>query len=159
MIMSKYGFLSVLKEEMDKHFHYDYALDWNKKNHVVELSFVLEVQNADSVETIDDKGEVSNEDIIFEDYVLFYNPAKSKFDADDYLVTVPYDPKKGLSREYLAYFAQTLNDVAIQGLDDLMDFLTDETATDFSLEWDTETFDNGRAELEETEYYGYPRYW
>lgn len=156
--MSKYGFLSVLKEEMDKHFHYDYALDWNKKNHAVELSFVLEVQNADSVETIDDKGEVSNEDIIFEDYVLFYNPAKSKFDADDYLVTVPYDPKKGLSREYLAYFAQTLNDVAIQGLDDLMDFLTDETATDFSLEWDTETFDNGRAELKETEYYGYPRY-
>lgn len=156
--MSKYGFLSVLKEEMDKHFHYDYALDWNKKNHAVELSFVLEVQNADSVETIDDKGEVSNEDIIFEDYVLFYNPAKSKFDADDYLVTVPYDPKKGLSREYLAYFAQTLNDVAIQGLDDLMDFLTDETATDFSLEWDTETFDNGRAKLEETEYYGYPRY-
>ena len=143
---------------MDKHFHYDYALDWNKKNHAVELSFVLEVQNADSVETIDDKGEVSNEDIIFEDYVLFYNPAKSKFDADDYLVTVPYDPKKGLSREYLAYFAQTLNDVAIQGLDDLMDFLTDETATDFSLEWDTETFDNGRAEVEETEYYGYPRY-
>ncbi|EMC02357.1 DUF3013 family protein [Streptococcus mutans] len=156
--MSKYGFLSVLKEEMDKHFHYDYALDWNKKNHAVELSFVLEVQNTDSVETVDDKGEVSNEDIIFEDYVLFYNPAKSKFDADDYLVTVPYDPKKGLSREYLAYFAQTLNDVAIQGLDDLMDFLTDETATDFSLEWDTETFDNGRAELEETEYYGYPRY-
>lgn len=156
--MAKYGFLSVLEEEMDKHFHYDYALDWNKKNHAVELSFVLEVQNADRVETIDDKGEVSNEDIIFEDYVLFYNPAKSKFDADDYLVTVPYDPKKGLSREYLAYFAQTLNDVAIQGLDDLMDFLTDETATDFSLEWDTETFDNGRAELEETEYYGYPRY-
>ena len=156
--MAKYGFLSVLEEEMDKHFHYDYALDWNKKNHAVELSFVLEVQNADSVETIDDKGEVSNEDIIFEDYVLFYNPAKSKCDADDYLVTVPYDPKKGLSREYLAYFAQTLNDVAIQGLDDLMDFLTDETVTDFSLEWDTETFDNGRAELEETEYYGYPRY-
>ncbi|AYO48442.1 DUF3013 family protein [Streptococcus mutans] len=156
--MAKYGFLSVLEEEMDKHFHYDYALDWNKENHAVELSFVLEVQNADSVETIDDKGEVSNEDIIFEDYVLFYNPAKSKFDADDYLVTVPYAPKKGLSREYLAYFAQTLNDVAIQGLDDLMDFLTDEAATDFSLEWDTETFDNGRAELEETEYYGYPRY-
>ena len=156
--MAKYGFLSVLEEEMDKHFHYDYALDWNKENHAVELSFVLEVQNADSVETIDDKGEVSNEDIIFEDYVLFYNPAKSKFDADDYLVTVPYAPKKGLSREYLAYFAQTLNDVAIQGLDDLMDFLTDEAATDFSLEWDTETFDNGRAELEDTEYYGYPRY-
>lgn len=156
--MPKYGFLSVLHEEMDKHFHYDYALDWNKKNHAVELSFVLEVQNADRVETIDDKGEASNEDIIFEDYVLFYNPVKSKFDADDYLVTIPYDPKKGLSREYLAYFAQTLNDVAIQGLDDLMDFLTDETATDFGLDWDTEAFESGRAELVERAFYGYPRY-
>ncbi|WP_140801103.1 DUF3013 family protein, partial [Streptococcus mutans] len=138
--------------------HYDYALDWNKKNHAVELSFVLEVQNADSVETIDDKGEVSNEDIIFEDYVLFYNPAKSKFDADDYLVTVPYDPKKGLSREYLAYFADFLNEVADQGLSDLMDFLADEEAVEFAMVWNEEAFENGRAGLEETEYYGYPRY-
>ena len=156
--MSKYGFLSVLKEEMDKHFHYDYALDWNKKNHAVELSFVLEVQNADSVETIDNKGEVSNEDIIFEDYVLFYNPAKSKFDADDYLVTVPYDPKKGLSREYLAYFADFLNEVADQGLSDLMDFLADEEAVEFAMVWNEEAFENGRAGLEETEFYPYPRY-
>lgn len=156
--MAKYGFLSVLEEEMDKHFHYDYALDWNKKNHAVELSFVLEVQNADSVETIDDKGEVSNEDIIFEDYVLFYNPAKSKFDADDYLVTVPYDPKKGLSREYLAYFADFLNEVADQGLSDLMDFLADEEAVEFAMVWNEEAFENGRAGLEETEFYPYPRY-
>ncbi|MGT2736496.1 DUF3013 family protein [Streptococcus orisratti] len=156
--MSKYGFLSVIEEEMDKNFAYDYAMDWDKKNHAVELTFVLEAQNASGVETIDDQGEVSSEDIVFEDYVLFYNPAKSMFDADDYLVTIPYDPKKGLSREFLAYFAQTLNKIATQGLDDLMDFLSDETAIDFGLDWDAEAFEKGRAELEETEFFGYPRY-
>lgn len=156
--MSKYGFLSVIEEEMDKHFAYDYAMDWDKKNHAVELTFVLEAQNASGVETIDDQGEVSSEDIVFEDYVLFYNPAKSTFDADDYLVTIPYDPKKGLSREFLAYFAQTLNEIATQGLDDLMDFLSDETAIDFGLNWDAEAFEKGRAELEEGEFYPYPRY-
>lgn len=156
--MSKYGFLSVIEEEMDKHFAYDYAMDWDKKNHAVELTFVLEAQNASGVETIDDQGEVSSEDIVFEDYVLFYNPAKSMFDADDYLVTIPYDPKKGLSREFLAYFAQTLNEIATQGLDDLMDFLNDETAIDFGLDWDAEAFEKGRAELEEGEFYPYPRY-
>ncbi|MCI7677229.1 MAG: DUF3013 family protein [Streptococcus orisratti] len=156
--MSKYGFLSVIEEEMDKHFAYDYAMDWDKKNHAVELTFVLEAQNASGVETIDDQGEVSSEDIVFEDYVLFYNPAKSTFDADDYLVTIPYDPKKGLSREFLAYFAQTLNEIATQGLDDLMDFLSDETAIDFGLDWDTEAFEKGRAELVEGEFYPYPRY-
>lgn len=156
--MSKYGFLSVIEEEMDKNFAYDYAMDWNKKNHAVELTFVLEAQNASGVETIDDQGEVSSEDIVFEDYVLFYNPAKSTFDADDYLVTIPYDPKKGLSREFLAYFAQTLNEIATQGLDDLMDFLSDETAIDFGLDWDAEAFEKGRADLQETEFFGYPRY-
>ena len=156
--MSKYGFLSVIEEEMDKNFAYDYAMDWDKKNHAVELTFVLEAQNASGVETIDDQGEVSSEDIVFEDYVLFYNPAKSTFDADDYLVTIPYDPKKGLSREFLAYFAQTLNEIATQGLDDLMNFLSDETAIDFGLTWDATAFEKGRAELQETEFFGYPRY-
>lgn len=156
--MAKFGFLSVLEEEMDKHFTFDYAMDWDKKNHAVEVTFVLEAQNAANIETVDASGEVSKEDIVFEDYVLFYNPAKSKFDKEDYLVTIPYEPKKGLSREFLAYFAETLNQVATQGLDALMDFLADENALDFGLTWDDEAFENGRAELKESEFFGYPRY-
>lgn len=156
--MAKFGFLSVLEEEMDKHFTFDYAIDWNKKNHAVEVTFILEAQNQSAVETVDDQGEISNNDIIFEDYVLFYNQAKSKVDEDDYLVTIPFDVKKGFSREFLACFAETLNDVATKGLDDLMDFLADENATDFALEWDAESFENGKAELKETEYFAYPRY-
>ena len=87
--MAKFGFLSVLEEELDKHLDYDFAMDWDKKNHAVEVTFILEAQNSSNVETIDDKGEVSDEDVIFEDYVLFYNPAKSRFDEEDYLVTIP----------------------------------------------------------------------
>jgi len=156
--MAKFGFLSILEEEMDKHFSYDYAMDWDKKNHAVEVTFVIEAQNKAAVETIDDQGEVTQEDIVFEDYVLFYNPEKSKFDKEDYLVAVTYDPKKGLSREYLAYFAQFLNDVATEGHSDLMDFLEDDTKIDFGLEWNQEVFDEGKAGLEETEFFGYPRY-
>lgn len=156
--MAKFGFLSVLEEELEKALSCDFAMDWDKKNHAVEVVFVLEAQNQTGVETIDAKGEVSSEDVVFEDYVLFYNPEKSSFDQDDYLVTIPYEPKKGLSREFLAYFAQTLNDVATEGLSDLMDFLTDDTAVDFGLSWDTEAFEKGRADLTETEFFAYPRY-
>ncbi|MGT2910110.1 DUF3013 family protein [Streptococcus cameli] len=156
--MSKFGFLTILEEELDKQLDYDFAMDWDKKNHAVEVTFVLEAQNTQGVETIDDQGQATTEDIVFEDYVLFYNPAKSQFDTDDYLVTIPYEPKKGLSREFLAYFAQFLNDTATDGLSDLMDFLADETAVDFGLKWDAQAFEKGRAEILETEYYGYPRY-
>lgn len=156
--MAKFGFLSVLEEELDKHLNYDFAMDWDKKNHALEVTFVLEAQNSSAIETVDDQGETSSEDIVFEDYVLFYNPAKSRFDAEDYLVTIPYEPKKGLSREFLAYFAETLNEVATEGLSDLMDFLTDDSIEEFCLSWDTDAFENGRAELKETEFYPYPRY-
>lgn len=156
--MAKFGFLSVLEEELDKHLNYDFAMDWDKKNHALEVTFVLEAQNSSAIETVDDQGETSSEDIVFEDYVLFYNPAKSRFDAEDYLVTIPYELKKGLSREFLAYFAETLNEVATEGLSDLMDFLTDDSIEEFGLSWDANTFENVRAELKETVFYAYPRY-
>lgn len=156
--MAKFGFLSVLEEELEKALSCDFAMDWDKKNHAVEVTIVLEAQNQSGVETIDANGEVSSEDVVFEDYVLFYHPEKSRFDVEDYLVAIPYDPKKGMSREFLAYFAGQLNDVATEGLSDLMDFLTDETAIDFGLTWDDEAFENGRAGLVETDFYPYPRY-
>ena len=31
--MSKYGFLDVLEEEMDKVFPFDFEINWDKKNH------------------------------------------------------------------------------------------------------------------------------
>ena len=44
--MAKFGFLSVLEEELDKHLDYDFAMDWDKKNHAVEVTFILEAQNS-----------------------------------------------------------------------------------------------------------------
>lgn len=54
--MAKFGFLSVLEEELDKHLNYDFAMDWDKKNHALEVTFVLEAQNSSAIETVDDQG-------------------------------------------------------------------------------------------------------
>lgn len=156
--MAKYGFLSVLEEELEQHFDYDFAMDWDKRNHAVEVAFALEAQNLAAIETVDDKGELSDQDVLFEDYVIFYNPEKSRFNPDDYLAAIPYQPKKGLSREFLNYFAETLNAVATEGLSDLMDFLSDDSIQEFGLHWDTDAFEHGRAKLIETEFFEYPRY-
>ena len=63
---------------------------------------------------------------------FFYNPAKSTVNAEDYLTVIPYLPKKGFSREFLAYFALFLKDTAEVGLDALMDFLEDPEAEESS---------------------------
>ena len=33
--MAKFGFLSVLEEELDKRLDFDFAMDWDKKNHTL----------------------------------------------------------------------------------------------------------------------------
>ena len=156
--MATYGFLDVLEEELEKNFPFDFEISWDKRNHTVEVSFLLEAQNAAGVEMVDEDGEVSSDDILFEEAVLFYNPAKSTVNAEDYLTVIPYLPKKGFSREFLAYFAETLNEVATEGLSDLMDFLSDDGPEEFGLVWDKEAFEKGKAQLEEKEFFAYPRY-
>ena len=116
------------------------------------------MQNLGGIETVDAEGNVSAEDIYFEEAVLFYNPVKSSFEAEDYLAALPYEPKKGLSREFLAYFVDFLTQTAESGLDALMDFLADPEAAEFEIAWNAEAFENGRAALTETECYLYPRY-
>lgn len=156
--MAKYGFLEVLTEELDQNFPYDYEINWDKRNHAVELSFILEVQNSSGVVTVDMSGEESQEDIFFEESLIFYNPSKSKFDTDDYLVAFPYLPKKGYSREFLNYLVKFLKETAEQGLDDLIDFLENPDAEEFFIDWNTEDFENGREKLVETDFYPYPRF-
>lgn len=156
--MSKYGFLDVLQEELDKNFPFDYEISWDKRNHAVEVSFLLEAQNAAGVEMLDEDGEVSSDDILFEEAVIFYNPAKSHVEEDAYLTAIPYEPKKGLSREFLAYFATFLRDTAELALDELMDFLADEEAESFEIVWNQEVFEEGKVGLEESTFYPYPRY-
>ena len=105
----------------------------------------------------DAEGVESAENIVYEDAVLFYNPAKSRFDENDYLATIPYG-EKGLSREFLAYFATFLRDTAELALDDLIDFLADEEAESFEIVWNQEVFEEGKVGLEESTFYPYPRY-
>ncbi len=155
--MAKFGFLDILQDELEKNFTYDFEINWDKKNFAVEVSFLLEAENAAAVDLVDADGVESDENIVYEDAVIFYNPVKSHFDAADYLTAIPY-ADKGLSAEFLAYFAQFLQETADTGLDDLMDFLADENAEEFAVEWDTDSFVSGLSELTETEFFKYPRY-
>lgn len=155
---NKYGFLEVLEEVLDRHFHYDYELNWDKRHHAITLNFVIEVPNQVGIVTVDVDGTESQEDILFEESVLFYSPEKTKFHADDYLVCLPYLAKKGYSREFLTYFIDFLNETVDQGLDDLMDFLANPEVEEFSMNWDEVAFNQGKSDLCETVFFPYPRY-
>lgn len=154
--MAKYGFLDILDEELSKNFSYDFEINWDKRNFAVEVSFLLEAANPEGVVLSDADGVESEENVLYEDAVIFYNPNKSKFSEEDYLAGVAYSDK-GLSREYITYFVEFLQETADEGLDALIDFLNSDEE-EFMLEFDKEKFEKGLENLEETTFFKYPRY-
>lgn len=162
--MAKATMLTYLDEQLTKQLaDYDVAIDWDVKNHSVELVIRLFAENPAQLHLDDAEGVASEEAIIeFEDGILLVDPKKSKYDAADYLAVYPYEGKKGLRQGELDALVTYLKEVMDDGLSDLMDFLNDDDAAEvFELHWDREQFAELVRENEAkglTTYLPYPAY-
>lgn len=164
--MKKKNMLEYLDEQLEKSLKdYDFAIDWDRKTHRVEIIVVLYAHNNQSLKVEDLDGVQSEEEIIeFEDAVLLY-PQGNPIDEDDkqdYLAVLPYEGKKGMTQGELKGIARYLFQILELGEEELMDFLQDETKELFELRWDSEEFrllvDNYTKQKNGQEYYPYPRY-
>lgn len=160
--MAKLTMLDYLNEQLTKHLNdYEVALDWDMKNHTIELVIRLFAENPAHL-TIDDAEGVASEEAIieFEDGILLYDPKKSIVDEEEYLTVIPYEGKKGTSKAQLKGLVAYLKDVLDQGQSDLLDFLTDEDQEVFELVWEQEKFLEAieKYPQEQALYVPYPSY-
>lgn len=156
--MAKENFVERLEVLFEKNIKNDFEFVWDKKNFTIELCFIIDVHNPKNIEVVDIDGEETSENIAYEDAILFYHPQKSTFDASEYLYTLPYQDKKGLSQEVLTCLIDHLKDVLIEGESDLMDFLADEAQEVFELEFNAKEFEAKMNNIEETVFLSYPKY-
>lgn len=158
--MKKENMLEVLEKELEKQLtDVDFAIDWNPKKHQFEVIVVLFAENKAQESIEDDEGVVSEEEVIeFEDAILFYANGSEVADEEEYLTTISFDRKKGLSREFFREFAKFLNECLIEGQNDLLDFLLDESIETFELNWNQADFEKRIAKIEKNTYVPYPKY-
>lgn len=76
--MAKFGFLDVLEEVLEKGFSYDFEMNWDKRNFAVEISFLLEAENTSGTLLTDAEGVESDENIVYEDAIIFYQTILSR---------------------------------------------------------------------------------
>lgn len=140
--MAKETMLTYLDQALTKNLpDYDVALDFDSRNHTIEIVVRIFAENKENLAIDDAAGVESTEEIIeFEDGILLFDPAKSKFDEEDYLVALPYEGKKGIKKAILDGLVAYLKDVLDEGQSNLLDFLTDEEAEVFELHFDNEVF-------------------
>lgn len=158
--MKKENMLTYLEQQLEKKLgNYDFAIDWNTKSHTVEVIVVLYAQNQGEQAIEDTLGTQTEEEVIeFEDSLLLYDPSKSTPPAEDYLATIPFEGKKGLPKQTIIAMATYLNEVLTEGESDLMDFLADDEAEVFELNWQEDAFEKVLAATKTTDYVAYPKY-
>ena len=137
----------------------DFAIDWDVKQHRIEISVVLFAENKLNDVIEDEDGVQSEEEVIeFEDSLVLYADDKQEPDELDYLAVIPFDRKKGMTKGEIEALASYLSDVLVNGQDDLLDFLMDETIETFELVWNEEEFAEMKKTYQDTALVAYPKY-
>jgi DNA-3-methyladenine glycosylase len=139
-------------------------LNWDKKEHVFEITLSLTAQNKAGQEVTDVAGKLSTQDKIdFQDQILIYD--EKRLDpaavAEDYLALLPFSGKTGLAQQTIDGLFAYLPEVMADGLSDLMAFLNEDTVTTFELKWQPRVFEQqvtAQGPIKATDYLAYPRY-
>lgn len=161
--MAKETMLSYLDTQLNKKLsEYDIAIDWDTKNHTIEVMFRLFAENKTQLSLDDAEGVTSEEEVIeFEDGIIFYDQTKSKLDAEDFLATLAFEGKKGVSKATIHALVRYLPEILTTGQDELMDFLMSEEIEVFELKFDQEVFNryvNEESEHAKSTFLPYPSY-
>lgn len=153
--------LYFLEAQLEKYLgDYDFAIDWNTKNHTVEIIAVIYAENKTDQVIDDVTGVQTEEDIIeFEDSLMLYNPEKFVPSTEEYLTTIPYEGKKGMKKSVMTALAKHLGQVLTDGESDLLDFLADDETEVFELKWDQKAFETILEKANQSDdYLAYPKY-
>lgn len=159
--MAKETMITYLDKQLTKKItEYDTAIDWEAKNHTIELVIRLFAENTTGSVIDDAEGVASEEEVIeFEDGILFYHPEKSRFEEEDYLAVIPYEGKKGIEQAVIDGLVDYLQEVLDQGQSDLLDFLSEENDDEFfELDFSDEAFEQAIAKYGQKGYLPYPSY-
>lgn len=135
--------LDYLDQKFEKlNFDGDINMNWDKKSRSIEIEMVFYAQNSDNTKISDIDGvESENEIISFADAILLYDGTKQlKVNQDDYLVTLPFNGKKGWKLSEGEGFIDYLQTLLDDGQSDLLDFLSDDTQSFFNLTWSNDAY-------------------
>lgn len=155
--MKKENILTYLEKKLIEILpeRYDWALDWQAKKHRIAIYFRIFVENKTGQEIIDEEGVVASEIIEFEDVIYLCGGKEIPTDA---LYVYSFDRKKGIAQGVLDALVNQLLISLEDGESDLLDFVTDETMTEFELHWDEKVFQEQIKENQTGEILAYPKF-
>lgn len=147
--------IDYLKTLLDKDEPaFDWELNWNKRQHVIELFVTIYSEAPEDVVIQDAEGTLNDEEgIQFEDAICFYDPEKSKIVLDEYLHAFPFSIKQGIEKSYLDAVIKVLRIVVGEGQTNLNEFVQNPEIEEFELVWNEKNFNQTIETAKSTNHY------
>ncbi|PRY84138.1 DUF3013 family protein [Alkalibacterium olivapovliticus] len=126
----------------------------NSKKKLIELYISIYVETNEDIQVQDTLGQ-NNEpgSVQFEDVICLYDPAYSHVKPQNYLAAIPFDSHVGLEKGYVDALLRQINLTTKQGMVDLKEFLEDDFAGQFKLNWNENNLNSLIKTLKDTNRY------
>ena len=116
--------------------NFKWRLVKDSKKKMIELYVTFHVETENDIQVQDALGQNNEPGIVqFEDVLCFYDPAYSHVKPQNYLTAISFDSHVGLEKGYVDAVLRQINLTTKQGMVDLREFLEDDFAGEFKLNW------------------------
>lgn len=156
--------LSYFDEQIEAlDFAGDLNVNWDQDIRSFELEILMTGQT-NQLEIEDQEGALKDDEVQYDDAILIYDETKvdGREYADNYLTTIAFNGRQGLSRAIAQGLFSYLKDLLDDGMSDFLDFLDPEmSVATFQLDWDQTAFTQHVQQAEEqgiTDFLSYPKY-
>lgn len=156
--------LSYFDEQIEAlDFAGDLNVNWDQDIRSFELEILMTGQT-NQLEIEDQEGALKDDEVQYDDAILIYDETKvdGREYADNYLTTIAFNRRQGLSRAIAQGLFAYLKDLLDDGMSDFLDFLDPEmSVATFQLDWDQTAFTQHVQQAEEqgiTDFLSYPKY-
>lgn len=129
--------VDVVKDYLSSYYtQYQWKVEWNKKQQIVELYFLGEFVKPNNLILSDDSGNVSTgNQLLFEQLICFYDDKKSAFDPESYLEAFPNNHAEGFEVGYIQAILKQVNLVLAQQRSDIEEFINNPQIDEFEGKW------------------------
>lgn len=136
------------------YFHCEWAIEWQERQRIVELSFQLRLMNPNKLPFRDSNNQSSSGDqLTFTTKVIIYDTRVTELAWTDYITAIPVDYHEGIAYGECLAIIKYLKNLTSSAHIQWEEFIHDSNQTEFAIEWDEREYHQIKNRLIESNRY------
>lgn len=138
----------------EMYFHCEWAIEWQERQRIVELSFQLQLKNPSKLPFRDSRNHLSSSNqLAFTTKVIIYDTRVTELDWTDYITAIPVDYHEGIAYGECLAIIKYLKKLTSSAHVKWEEFIHNREQMEFAIEWDEREYQQIKNRLVESNRY------